>query len=527
MGKLSDFNDLAQVAGPQVVKAALDQVLAAAPAEVPTPAESAPRWDNPPDPVLPGMIKTPEIPTDILPTWVGAMCQAVAASTQTPPALSVMVALGVLGAVLQREFEVAPFDDDYREPLSIWTVVAMLSGSRKSAVFKAMTEVLVKWERLEYDRGRAERGRAASARKVAEKRIERLLMDASKAKDDHEREQLRAAIQHEKDTMPAELHAPRVFVDDITAERLQALLVEQGERVAVLSDEAGIFQILGGLYSGGAANLDVFLKGHAGTAMRVDRAGRSAHVDKPALSFALAIQNGVLGEVAASTRFRDTGLLARFLYAIPESNVGKRDVRLRQAVPERIRDDYEAGIFKLLEGRKVVPEAPRVLPMTPPALDLWADFAQAIEDQQGEGGLYESISDWTSKLPGAVARVAALIELAEMGRHAEEVSELAVSKAVQLGLLLIPHAQAAFGVVGLDQADADGLAVVKWAKGNGLDQFSKRDCQKSLSGRFRTQDRLNAALQRLQQKDVVRLYTRRNKGAVATEVVIMNPKLLS
>ena len=33
--------------------------------------------------------------------------------------------------------------------------------------------------------------------------------------------------------------------------------------------------------------------------------------------------------------------------------------------------------------------------------------AQEIEDHQGEGGRYEAISDWTSKLPGAVARVAA------------------------------------------------------------------------------------------------------------------------
>ncbi|MBS0552533.1 MAG: DUF3987 domain-containing protein, partial [Proteobacteria bacterium] len=443
MGKPTDFNDLAQLAGPEAVKATVDKAIAAAAAvAVQTPA---PDW---PDPILPGMVKAPEIPASILPGWMGAMAGAVADSTQTPPALAVMVGLSVLAAVVQRRFEVAPWGDDHTEPLALWTLTAMPPGARKSAVFSAMTAPLVRWEKLEEDRGRAERGRVASARKVAEKRIERLLADAAKAKDDHERERIRSEIQHEKDTMPPELLAPRLFTENVTPEMLGTLLAEQGERLAILSDEAGIFQIMAGLYSGGTSNLDVFLKGHAGTPMRVDRAGRKAHVDKPALSFGLALQPGVLSEVAASRRFRDSGLLARFVYAMPESNVGKRDVRRRVAIPAHVRDDYEAALFRLLEDVPAVIGKPRVLPMTEPALALWLDFSEEIEQQQGEGGRFEAISDWTSKLPGAVARVAALLELAEVGRHAEEVSEVATRQAVELGRLLIPHAQSAFGLLG-------------------------------------------------------------------------------
>lgn len=523
MSKPTDFNDLAQLAGTDVVKATVDKVLAAAAAGQPM-QTPAPEW---PDPILPGMVKAPEIPATILPGWLGAMCGAVADSTQTPPALAVMVGLSVLAAVLQRRFEVSPFADDYTEPLALWTLTALPSGARKSAVFSAMTAPLLRWEKLEHDRGRSERGRVASARKVAEKRIERLLSDAAKAKDDHERERIRAEIQHEKDTMPAELRAPRLFTEDVTAERLQAMLAEYGERMALLSDEAGIFQIMAGIYNGGSANLDAFLKGHAGTAMRVDRAGREAHVDKPALSFGLALQPGVLSEVAASRRFRDSGLLARFLFAMPSSNVGKRDVRRRVAVSDQVRDDYEAALFRLLEDVPAVPGKPRVLAMTDPALELWADFAQEIEDQQGEGGRYESISDWTSKLPGAVARIAALLELADVGRHAEEVSELATRQAVALGRLLIPHAQAAFGLLGTDGVDSDALAIVKWVQGHGRPEFSRRECQKAMEGRFRNLDRLNKALQRLQQQDVLRHYTRREKGKTPSEMHAVNPKLLS
>ncbi len=94
----------------------------------------------------------------------------------------------------------------------------------------------------------------------------------------------------------------------------------------------------------------MFLQGHAGSAIRVDRAGRMAHVDRPALSFNLMIQPGLMSELAGSSGFRDSGLLARFLYAIPATNVGKRDVRKHSSIDAEVRDKYERGVMSLLEG---------------------------------------------------------------------------------------------------------------------------------------------------------------------------------
>ena len=122
-----------------------------------------------------------------------------------------------------------------------------------------------------------------------------------------------------------------------------------------------------------------------------------------------------------------------------------------------------------------------------------------------------------------MARIAALFELAEVGRHAEAVSEVATMHAIRLGWLLIPHAQAAFGLLGTDAVDTDASAVLKWAQANGLTEFSKRDCQKAMSGRFRTQERMNKALERLVQQDALRHFTRRNKGAPSSEMCLMNP----
>lgn len=515
MNAPTDFNDLAAMASIEEVQR---QVALAVPAVEP------PVW---PDPILPGTLRTPPIPPDVLPSWLADMARAVSASTQTPPALAVMSALAVLATVLHRRFEVAPFGGDYTEPLALWTLSASPSGTRKSAVLNAMLGPLVRWEKLLRDRMRGEIAKVNATRAVAKKRIERLLVDAAKAKEPSEREAIRAEVEREETEMPEEIRAPRLFTGDTTAERLQAMLVEHGERMAVHSDEAGIFLIMAGIYNGGAANIDVFLQGHAGTPMRVDRAGRSAHVDKPALSFGLMVQPDVMSEVAGSSRFRGSGLLARFLYAMPASNVGTRDVRKHTPIPEEVAAEYRDYLFSLLQGVPGAVEAPKVLTLSEAARDVWLDLAEEIERQQGEGGRFESINDWTSKLPGAVARIAALLELAETGLQAEEVSHAAMDRALKLGRLLIPHAQAAFGLLGTDAVDNDAAAILKWARASGLDEFTRRECQKAQEGRFRSMDRLQKALARLEHQDVVREFKRHNKGAPPTTAYKVNPKALA
>lgn len=311
---------------------------------------------------------------------------------------------------------------------------------------------LVRWEKLLRDRMRGDIAKVNATRGVAKKRIERLLVDAAKAKEPSEREAIRAEVEREETEIPEEIRAPRLFTGNTTAERLLAMLVEHGERMAVHSDEAGIFLVMAGICNDGAANIDVFLQGRAGTPMRVDRAGRSSHVDKPALSFGLLIQPDVISEVAGSSRFRGSGPLAPFLYAMPASNVGTRDVRKHTAISEEVAAEYQDYLFSLLQGLPGAVEAPRVLTMSEAARDAWLDLAEEIERQQGEGGRFESINDWTSKLPGAVARIAALLELAENGLQAVEVSHAAMDRALKLGRLLIPHAQAAFGMGASERA---------------------------------------------------------------------------
>ena len=110
-----------------------------------------------------------------------------------------------------------------------------------------------------------------------------------------------------------------------------------------------------------------------------------------------------------------------------------------------------------------------------------------------------------------MARIAALLQLATTGLDTKEVGFECMDNAVTLARLLIPHAQAAFGMLGTDATDVDAAAIVRWAQ----------------EGRFRSVDRLQKALDRLEHQDVVRSFKRHNKGAPPSTCYQVNPKALS
>src|SRR6266568_7621332 len=109
-----------------------------------TPAP-APAWEGEPVPLSARRL-LPPFPIDALPGWVADMVAAVAEATQTPPDLAGCLALACLATAAGGRVvvEVRP---GWREPVNLFTVVALPPGSRKSAVFAAMTAPLLAAER--------------------------------------------------------------------------------------------------------------------------------------------------------------------------------------------------------------------------------------------------------------------------------------------------------------------------------------------------------------------------------------------
>jgi putative DNA primase/helicase len=239
----------------------------------------------------------------------------------------------------------------------------------------------------------------------------------------------------------------------------------------------------------------------------------------------LIVQPESFAELAAGKRLRSTGVLARYLYAIPKSNIGMRNVRLHKQVPREIAEGYHFAVMALLEGYEVRGNEPRILPFTPDALEMWLCFAEGIERHQGEGGRFETISDWTSKLPGHAARIAALFQIAEQGLSAVEVGADSTERALELCRLLIQHAEAAFSMLGADDTATDALAVMRWIKAGERQEFTRRDAQSAMHGRFSKVERLEASLAVLRDLYIISGEKKAATGGRASAFYLVNPKL--
>ncbi len=524
----TDFNDLAQACGLEEVKRQVE-ACAEPSAEQSADSQADDEWE---EPLLFGESKPPKIPTSLLPSWLAEYVQAVAASTQTPPEMAIMLALSTVAACLQGKVEVSPYGDDYKEPVCLWTVTALPPASRKTAVIGALTDPLQEWEKQEAERLADSIQEAKATKAINEARVKKLTEQAAKEEDFTQRQTITREILEIKENTPEQIEPPRLWTSDVTPERLQGLLVENGERMSLLSDEGGIFEIMGGLYSDGKVNLDVFLQAHAGKSVRVDRGKRMAHLNSPVLSFGLAVQPDIISSFSQGSKrkFRGNGALARFMYAMPESNIGRRDVRKRCPIPQGTKDKYRSGIFRLLE---MEPDTdadghlhPDRLTLNPEALESWLAFSQYVESNQGAGGEFEHIQDWTGKLPGAALRIAGLCHVVEHGQSISTINQQTIEKALDLAQLLIEHAKAAFEFMGADKESNDAKAVLSWIQRQNREEFTQRECHQGLRSHFAKSEHITNALDMLAGRGIVSAPTKEKTGGRPSIRYRVNPAVL-
>lgn len=444
----------------------------------------------------------PPFPTTALPGWLRAFVEAEAEATQTPPDLAAMLSLAVLAADCAKRIAVRAYPG-WTEPCNLYVAVALPPGNRKSAVFAAMTGPVSAFEQEEARRIGPLAAQGESQRKIAEQALGHAQQIAAKAAPEE-----RIALAAEADRLAAELEVmvaptpPRLLVDDCSPEKLASLLSLHDGRMAAMSAEGGLFDTMAGRYSSGAPNLDVFLKGHAGDDLRVDRVGRPPDfVRAPALTLGIALQPEVIAGLAGKPGFRGRGLLGRFLFSLPESFVGRRTVN-PPPVPEPVRETYRLHVRALLQLPDAAPPGqeskPHVLDLMPDARAALEQFEIELEPRLGEFGDLGPIADWAGKLVGAVVRIAGLLHVADHTHIGEPwqppVTVETMAAAIEIGDYLIAHAQTAFGLMGADPVVEDARHVRRWLQVQDVATISKRDLHQGVRSRFPRVDAMDSVL---------------------------------
>ena len=452
--------------------------------------------------------EVPTFPVEVLPGWLGEYVAAVATATQTPPDLAGMLALAVLATVAAGAVEVQP-RPGWREPLCLFISVGMDAGTRKSSVFTALTRPVADFEHQQATAALPAITETLTLRRIADQAAAYAEAAASKAPADQQEERQAEAIARAGEAANLIVPpVPRLLVDDATPEALAGLLATYG-RIALLSPEGDVFDQMAGRYNQATGpNLGVYLKGHAGDLLKVDRRGRPPeYIQRPCLTIGLTVQPEVLQGLASRPGFRGRGLLARFLYSLPQSLVGRRQAGA-PPVPLAAGDRYALELQALAASlTRSISDDPTVLTLDPLAGELLLAFEQDLEPRlAANSGDLAHLAGWAAKLAGATCRLAGLLHLASHLRDgwAQPITADTFAAALRLAEYLIDHARAVFDLMGADARTDDARWLLDWITRTSQVQFSRRDAHQAARGRFRKATDLEPALILLEEHGYLR-----------------------
>lgn len=481
---------------------------------------------NPPIPLDP-MARPPVFPAHRLPPWLNEYVVAVADYLQVPVDLPGLLVLSALAAAAGGRCVVEPWPG-WREPVNLYVAVAMPPGARKTPVFKHVIRPLEQAERLAVEIAKPEVAEARVRYQAAKAKADKADKDAENASKEAAEEAVHFATQMrlmaEAITVPA---LPRLLADDCTPESLMSLMFDQGGRIALFSDEGEVFGMIAGRYSTAGPNLGVYLKAHVGSPIRVDRKGRDPeYIEQPAMTLGLTIQPHMLRDVAGIHGARGRGLLGRFLWAVPPSNMGTRASET-VPVPDDIDGRYLEYIAALTASLAEWTD-PAVLPFLPEAAAELRRFADWLEPQLAEHGALGHIADWAGKLVGHTARVAGLLSLAthiDTGWQVP-VDVAIVRDAIKIAEYLIAHALIAFDAMNFNPLVDDARALINWISER--ERFTRREIMQSHRRRFPAVENIKPALDLLCDHEfIVELPQERatGRGRPPGPKYIVNPRI--
>jgi putative DNA primase/helicase len=201
-------------------------------------------------------------------------------------------------------------------------------------------------------------------------------------------------------------------------------------------------------------------------------------------------------------------------------------------VPTNVRTAYISGLRRLL----TLPLAPSAaiegkpgqwkLHLSPKAYASWKEFQRAVETLMREGGTLFHLKDWASKLPGAAARIAAIMHCVCVDPRESSVIEVNLMEcALSLAAALIDQALAVFDLMQRDPVVEDAQRILRWIRRQERTQFTARDCFCAHQGHFRKVDSMYPAIHLLEQHGYLRQAHEAKPKGRPSAVYLVNPKL--
>ena len=263
--------------------------------------------------------------------------------------------------------------------------------------------------------------------------------------------------------------SPVLTTGDVTPDGLTKNWLHMRGALGVFSAEGATFTAGHGMSEDGklrtAAMLSELWDGKPITRVRAGD-GVSQLVGRR-LSAHLMGQPDAAGAFLADPVLRDQGFLSRVLVAAPLSIAGSRAYSDPRPEDEAMIRAYGARLLSILEtppplATDVVNElAPRPVPMSLEAKELWIAFLDEVESRQGPDGDLRPIRDFASKAAEHAARLAVILA-ALRNLAVSEISADAMDCGIALCRFYLSEALRLAGAVKADPRIERALALLTW-----------------------------------------------------------------
>lgn len=373
-----------------------------------------------------------EFPVDCLPSMMRKAVMETATNTMTPPDFAAQAMLAVTAGLIGSWLEIDIDGTWKNRRANLFTAIVADTGAGKTPAIAPAIRVIDAIE--------------AEAREEWDAQKARMRRRIDELKPDAQSKDLTVSVSANEESNRLKERLKRVErrkVDDVTPERLAALMRDNDGRMVAISDEGSLLKHAMGMYSH-QPNTGIYLKGKDATETFVhDRKGgdsgpESVCVVRPTLSILTAIQPVIVDKIGQREELLHQGLVGRFLWAWPRCKprlYSERPLRLSTTATDE-------WVRQTINDAQFIHDNPQEIAFTNEALVEYRQWSDSLERMIHGHGKLASIKEFVPKIRDDMARIAGLFAYLN---GAAAVEKTYVESAIKMGEFYL---QSAFAVVG-------------------------------------------------------------------------------
>lgn len=352
-------------------------------------------------------VSLPPFPVDALPEDMRIFSEEICRVRKSSHEMVIPTLLGLIGALAGRSVYIRGTGEKLR--INSYTIISAKSGSGKSYMMNRLIEPIIDFEKEIQQQWKLE---IPSVRTRLKEIEERYPDDAEITEDDLKK----------KEELLRQLQRPKLYVEDITSERLIERLNWNDETILILSSDGRkwISNTLGA-YKKEGTDVDIYLKGYTGEPHDTERKDKDTdlRLDSPCISIVVLVQPDKVEDLLKSRELSDSGFLPRSIIIDPDLEPQERS--LERMIPDE--NKLRIGDEKLLQiGRAFYRQEREVL------IDLEEyAFHQLVEYDNEDvrdrktGGKYSDIPEFASRWTEMHTKIIGQLHIWKHGEKAPSV----------------------------------------------------------------------------------------------------------